>query len=102
MAQGAVALHMNGDVAGSSTPAALTEEEIREILEYERIVAFKDAVLAGTHPRVKIPLHLVGKQVNTTRHVPSPSLSTPRSNGVVQPSLPTPSTHNDEPSNSFH
>lgn len=64
MAQGALAsvpLAFNG--IGSSTTTALTAEELREILEYDRIVQFRDAVFAGTHPRVKIPAHLVGKPV---------------------------------------
>jgi hypothetical protein len=101
MAQGAVApLPTNG--AGPAATAALTAEELREILEYERIVQFRDAVLAGTHPRVKIPPHLVGKHVNSVRNVSSPSLSTPRTNVVAQPSRSTPSTHNDDSSTSFY
>ncbi|KAH8804779.1 hypothetical protein F5884DRAFT_680546 [Xylogone sp. PMI_703] len=51
MAQGAVAtLPTNG--------ASLTADELREILECERIVRFRDAVLSGTHPRIKVPPHL--------------------------------------------
>ncbi len=68
---------------------SLTAEELREILEYERIVQFRDSVLAGTHPRVKIPPHLSGKQANSTRNVSSPSISTPRGNHVAQPAHPT-------------
>jgi hypothetical protein len=57
--------------------AGLTAAELREILEYEKIVQFRDAVLAGTHPRIKIPPHLAGKQVNnSTRSLPSPNHST--------------------------
>lgn len=56
------------------TGAALSAAELREILEYEKIVQFRDAVIAGTHPRIKIPPHLVGKQVNnSTRTVSSPN-----------------------------
>lgn len=62
----------------------LTVEDLREILEYEKIVQFRDAVLAGTHPRVKIPSHLLGKQLTTTRNTSSPSLSTPRANAQSQ------------------
>lgn len=72
MAQGAVA-----SMPVATNGASLTAEELREILEYERIVQFRDAVLAGTHPRVKIPPHLSGKQINSSRNVSSPSLPTP-------------------------
>lgn len=65
MAQGAVAtVPPNG--------ASLTADELREILEYERIVRFRDAVLSGTHPRVKVPPHLAGLAKNTARSVASP------------------------------
>jgi len=81
MAQGAVApVPSNG--------APLTAEELREILEYEKIVRFRDAVLAGTHPRVKIPSHLVGKQINASRNVP-----TPRPNTTTQSTRSTSGAH---------
>ncbi|KAE9368842.1 hypothetical protein N431DRAFT_561178 [Stipitochalara longipes BDJ] len=32
---------------------------MREIAEYKRIIQFSEQVLAGTHPRVKIPSHLL-------------------------------------------
>jgi len=38
----------------------LAAAEMKEIAEYERIVEFAGQVLPGTHPRVKIPPHLVG------------------------------------------
>jgi hypothetical protein len=77
MAQGAVAaMAVNGD--------SLAAAELREILEYERIVQFKDAVLAGTHPRIKIPPHLAAKSTNSTRHLSSPTNSTPYSNHVAK------------------
>src|SRR6266536_2851290 len=96
MAQGAVAPAPTNGAA-----LALSAEELREILEYERIVQFRDAVLAGTHPRVKIPPHLVGKQIHPTRNVSSPSVSTPRANVLVQPARSTPGSHNEE-SSSFY
>ena len=96
MAQGAVApVPTNG--------ASLTAEELREILEYERIIQFRDAVLAGTHPRVKIPPHLVGKQLNAARHVSSPSLSKPRANNVPpQPARSTPGSFYEESSPTYN
>jgi hypothetical protein len=66
----------------SSLPAnepTLTAAELREILEYEKIVQFRDAVLAGTHPRIKIAPHLVGKQVNNS----SRSLSSPNNSNTT-------------------
>ncbi|POS86508.1 hypothetical protein EPUL_002038, partial [Erysiphe pulchra] len=36
---------------------AFTPEELSDIMEYEKIVQFRDSILAGTHPRVKIHAH---------------------------------------------
>jgi hypothetical protein len=44
----------------SNETRALAAAEMEEIAEYERIVEFAGQVLSGTHPRVKIPPHLVG------------------------------------------
>ncbi|CZT06168.1 uncharacterized protein RAG0_11976 [Rhynchosporium agropyri] len=73
MAQGAVAV-----APALTNGASLTAEELREILEYERIVQFRDAVMAGSHPRIKIPAHLTGKQ--NSRGLSSPISTTPRPN----------------------
>lgn len=60
MAQAAAAsLPANG-------PTGLTTEELHEILEYEKIVKFRDAVYSGSHPRIKIPQHLAGKPSRKT------------------------------------
>ena len=97
MAQGAVAAlptHTNG--------ATLTAEELREILEYDRIVQFRDAVLSGIHPRVKIPPHLAGKHVNSALNVSSPNLSTPsRANLHAQSGRSNAGSHQEE-SSSFY
>ncbi|KAI1003619.1 hypothetical protein K3495_g4587 [Podosphaera aphanis] len=42
----------------SSSKVSFAAQELCEILEYERIVQFCDSVLAGSHPRVKIPVQL--------------------------------------------
>ncbi|PMD47584.1 hypothetical protein L207DRAFT_506575 [Hyaloscypha variabilis F] len=83
----------------------LSAEELREILEYERIVQFRDAVMAGTHPRIKIPPHLLAKQ-NSSTHVPSPNHPTPRANLPAHPTAGTsshfegsPSVYNKSPNN---
>ncbi|KAI9054978.1 hypothetical protein LZ554_002121 [Drepanopeziza brunnea f. sp. 'monogermtubi'] len=71
-----------GPIPIPMAPAPANEAEaLREILEYEKIVQFKDAVLAGTHPRIKIPAHLAGKQpINSLRNISSPNSTTPRPN----------------------
>jgi len=66
--------------------ALVTLQELRELLEYEKIVKFRDAVFAGTHPTVKLP-HLMEKQANAARNVPSPSNSTPLREIPVKPSV---------------
>jgi hypothetical protein len=33
--------------------------DLREIEEYEKIAKFGEEVMAGRHPRIKIPSHLV-------------------------------------------
>ncbi len=71
MAQGATA-------AASANGLALTTKQLLEVAEYERIVQFRDDVFAGKHPRVKIPPHLAGKQVNSGLNASSPSSSTLR------------------------
>jgi hypothetical protein len=38
---------------------ALTEAGMREIAEYQKIIEFSEQVLAGKHPRIKLPSHLV-------------------------------------------
>lgn len=45
-------------VAGGPVPAstsALPGDNLHETEEYERIVRFRDAVLSGTHPRIRLP-----------------------------------------------
>jgi len=90
MAQGAVAT--NGK-------ALVTPEELRELLEYEKIVKFRDAVFAGTHPTVKLP-HLVEKHANAARNVPSPSNSTPYRDAPVKPSVSH--SHREDSSSQFN
>ncbi|KAL6896335.1 hypothetical protein GGI43DRAFT_113689 [Trichoderma evansii] len=40
--------------ANASAPFQLTEKEAREIAEYEKILRFRDAILSGEHPTIKI------------------------------------------------
>lgn len=83
---------------GAPIGAALTAEELREILEYDRIVQFRDAVLAGTHPRVKIPAHLVGKPLAPPLDLLSsqiPTSSSSRGDGLVQSAVPNSKAYTD-------
>jgi hypothetical protein len=41
--------------------SALTADELRAIREYDRIVQFRDSILAGKHPRIKVPAQSSGK-----------------------------------------
>ncbi|KAH8656158.1 hypothetical protein BGZ60DRAFT_417900 [Tricladium varicosporioides] len=83
MAQGAVAA-----MATNGNGTALTAEELREILEYEKIIQFRDAIFAGTHPRIKIPPHVL-QQHSATRNFASPTA--PRvNNSLSQPTQSTP------------
>jgi hypothetical protein len=84
MAQGAVAsLPVNG------TRTDFTDAELRDVLECEKILRFRDAVLSGTHPRIKAPQHLIGK-FNHSRNTSSPNNQTSR----APPSHTTHSTPN--------
>jgi len=93
MAQGVVAPPLANGVS-------LTAEELREILEYERIVQFRDAVLAGTHPRITIPPHLAGKQIS--RGISSPNSTTPRPNQTTPATRTTPGSRADDSTSFFN
>ncbi|KAI9816193.1 MAG: hypothetical protein M1827_001794 [Pycnora praestabilis] len=74
MAQGALALPLANGSANGST---LSEQELREVLEYEKILKLRDEILAGKHPRLKIPAHAVGKFVARPAHSPSIPVTRP-------------------------
>jgi hypothetical protein len=95
MAQGAVAM------APALNGTSLTAEELREILEYDKIIQFRDSVFAGTHPRIKIPPNLLGKQNSAGRNISSPSSSIPRTNMSTQLPHSSPSFRNEDSSSSF-
>lgn len=54
-------------VMSSASAPGLTAAELREIRECEKIVHFRDTVLSGTHPRIKVPDNLVGKLNSAAR-----------------------------------
>lgn len=63
---------------------SLSEEERNRIEECERILRFRDQVLAGSHPRIKAPAHLFApKQSNESRSLASAPVSTTVSSGQL-------------------
>lgn len=48
--------------------SALTADDLRDIREYDRIVQFRDSILAGKHARIKVPAQSSGK-VQSSQHV---------------------------------
>jgi len=60
-----------------------SEQESKEVVEYEKILRLRDDIFAGKHPQLKISAH--GAAVKATpRSVPSPLLHAPRqTNGEV-------------------
>lgn len=59
--------------ANASASAKLTEKEAKEIAEYEKILRFRDAVLSGEHPTIKIQgnVALSSKATATDTRAPS-------------------------------
>ncbi|KUI69126.1 hypothetical protein VM1G_03879 [Cytospora mali] len=64
MAQGSVAALPSTSVPfmAPESSVMLSEEERHQIRECERIIKFRDEVLSGAHPRIKVPVHLVASK----------------------------------------
>ncbi|EPQ64309.1 Bgt-994 [Blumeria graminis f. sp. tritici] len=60
--------------------AVLTTEELREMLEYERIIQFRDAVISGSHPRIKIPSAQTEMRSKNLKSIETNSQSAPQAN----------------------
>ncbi|SZF01179.1 unnamed protein product [Blumeria hordei] len=58
--------------------AVLTTEELREMLEYERIIQFRDAVISGAHPRIKIPSAQTEMRSKNLKSIETNSQSAPQ------------------------
>lgn len=41
----------------------LSEEELLEIAEYEKVIRFRDRIFADTHPRIKVPPEVCLSQI---------------------------------------
>lgn len=79
MAQGTTTTLQSTHVStmASGMSASLSEEERHKIEECERILRFRDQVLAGSHPRIKAPAHLlVPKQSSTESRGPASASAT--------------------------
>ncbi|KAK1995495.1 hypothetical protein LX36DRAFT_659575 [Colletotrichum falcatum] len=55
---------------------ALSRDELHQIQQYERIVHFRDAILAGSHPKIKVP-KLSAPQASATAVAPPSNASVP-------------------------
>lgn len=76
MAQGPIAALQSTPVpamASGISTATLTEEEKHQIEECERIIRFRDEILAGGHPRIKVPAHLYASKHSSESQSPSSS-----------------------------
>ncbi|KAI0597929.1 hypothetical protein F4775DRAFT_214080 [Biscogniauxia sp. FL1348] len=84
-----------GHRPGPST--VLTPADLDEIREYQRVVQFRDAVVSGKHPRIKVPSSSVGKSAALQQLSTSTSTSTSHATERVAPS---PSSSSVQPQNS--
>ena len=57
MAQGQVVAMPHAPAA--PVPVSLADDELQQIHECEKILRFRDEVLSGSHPRIKVPAHVV-------------------------------------------
>jgi hypothetical protein len=61
---------------------------MREITEYQKIIEFSEQVLAGKHPRVKLPSHLVSPSLFSTTSNSLTSVFKVAKPKTVQPFVP--------------
>lgn len=92
MAQGPVAALQSDPVPSmaSKLPTALSEEEEHQLRECERILRFRDEVLSGAHPRIKVPAHLVAaKKSSESRSPGSLAIAAPSGPAALMNNVPT-------------
>ncbi|KAI1133751.1 hypothetical protein F5Y10DRAFT_228451 [Nemania abortiva] len=85
----AAAASGHGPVSAAPDTAVLTSSEHSEISEYEKIIKFRDTVVSGNHPRIKVPASAMGKNASASQ--PASSNAPQR---VAQPSAHVPSNNN--------
>src|SRR6266536_76302 len=78
----APALPINGN--------APSDQELKDVLEYEKILKLRDQIFAGIHPRLKVPPGAIRKV--TPRSVQTPPLPPPAAKDVST-GLPAPQTN---------
>lgn len=72
-----------------------SDAQSHEIAEYEKIIRLHDEILAGTHPRLKIPASLAGKLATSTvpkaasTSSPRPAAAEPQVQRITSPNLYT-------------
>lgn len=92
MVQGPVAALQSNSVPSmaSKLPTAPSEEEEHQLRECERILRFRDEVLSGAHPRIKVPAHLVAaKKSSESRSPGSLAIAAPSGPAALMNNVPT-------------
>lgn len=92
MAQGPVTALQSNTVPpmASKLTTALSEEEEHQLRECERILQFRDEVLSGAHPRIKVPAHLVAaKKSSESRSPGSLAIAAPLGPAALMNNVPT-------------
>ena len=67
----------------NGTAPSLTEEDRRELEEYQKIVHFRDVVFTGTHPRIKLLEHMKPQPLPTIASKPA----APQPQAIAPPAL---------------
>ncbi|KAI0132328.1 hypothetical protein BJ170DRAFT_613517 [Xylariales sp. AK1849] len=73
-------------LGASSQTSTLAADDLRQIQEYDRIVRFRDSILSGNHPRIKVPSQAGGKvqsKQQGARNNPAPSTAHESQGGLV-------------------
>lgn len=68
------AVPADSSVSNKNVSDALTEEERFELEQCQKVIKFRDEVLAGKHPKVKLPAHLAAKLVGSANKSSPPTL----------------------------
>lgn len=74
-------------IVANGISTCLTEEEKFQIGQCERILRFRDEVLSGAHPRIKVPAHLLASKQGSEARSPASSSSTAVSSGRLGASV---------------
>ncbi|KAI0542973.1 hypothetical protein GGR58DRAFT_3572 [Xylaria digitata] len=86
----AIATATAAAAAAAAATSVLTSSENDEIREYEKIIQFRDTVVSGKHPRIKVPASSVVKNVAAAPQPPSSNAP----ERIAQPSTHPPSNNN--------